>query len=1002
MEQETVFCGVGIGVYGIEAAGIERAGAADQAMHLITAGQQQFGQIRPVLARNACNQRFFGHKWSESFSNRRTIGKQEVVKFKGVVEIAGRSDFCICSRARANVAFGVNQKKTASSWIMSFFGIFMVIAVSRGTAVAAPRERLAGHVPDVVAGLQSSGRLPGGTQLKLAIGLPLRNQQALNNLIHALYDPVSPQYRHYLTPEQFTENFGPTIEDYQAVVNFAKASGFTVTATHSDRMLLEVTAEAADVERAFQVSMGLYPHPTEARSFYAPDVEPSVPSDLRIADISGLNNYSYPHPKNLKRKLRGPVANDTSMDGSGPNGSLIGSDFRAAYAPGVTNTGTGQMVGLFEFDGYYPNDIASYATQAKLTNPPPVKAVLLDGFNGVPGIFNSEVALDIELNMAMAPGLSEILVYEASTNEPANVILSAMTTNTAVKQFTCSWDWAASTSNPRTTMDGYFQKFVADGQSFFDASGDGGAYTGAIPEPDDDTNITIVGGTTLLTSSPGGSWLGETTWNAPDDTNSSGGGITTTYVLPGWQSGVKTNGNGASTSHRNLPDVAMVADNIFVVADDGQAESQGGTSCSAQLWGAFIALVNQQSVADGHSTVGFINSNIYALYKTTAYAADFDDITFGNNTNGDTGFYATPGYDLCTGLGSPSGGSLIIALASPDGFVITPGRGFTANGPSGGPFNVSAQTVSVANLGASSLNWSVGGAPAWLNVSSQGGTISHGGAPASVTIKLNTKANTMAPGVYTANLWFTNLTSGQAQLRQFTLQVGQNLVHDGSFESADFAYWTMTGLDAWYYSFVSETGTYPYYSPPAGFGDLDCAVLGESNGLAYISQPLPTLPGQLYLISLWLENPTNASGNIDQFIVEWDTATSTNMLYNQSNLGVFGWENLQFFAFAPTNTTLLQFGSRNDQDYFALDDISVVPVPLPTVQSIKRAGQTVDMSWNSLLGLAYQVQSTTNLLHAQWVDLGSPITADGSTVTTSETIAAGIEQFYRVVLLVQL
>jgi hypothetical protein len=336
---------------------------------------------------------------------------------------------------------------------------------------------------------------------------------------------------------------------------------------------------------------------------------------------------------------------------------------------------------------------------------------------------------------------------------------------------------------------------------------------------------------------------------------------------------------------------------------------------------------------------------------------------------------------------------LIIALASPDGFVISSGRGFTANGPSGGPFNISTQTLLLANSGASSLNWALGGAPAWLDVSSHGGAISPGGTPASVTLNLNPLANTMAAGVYTANLWFTNLTSGLAQLRQFTLQVEQNLVHDGGFESGDFCYWTLSGLDALYFNFV-DNGGYTFYNAHSG---IYFAALGQSNSLAYLSQPLSTLAGQPYLISFWLQNQSGQTPN--QFVVEWDADLATNILYNQLNLGTFEWENMQFRAVAPTNTTLLQFGSRNDNDYFVLDDISVFPVPLPTIQSIQQAGQTVGISASALPGLVYQVQYTTNLFQPQWTNLGNSVTATGDSVTVSENIGADTQEFYRMVLL---
>src|ERR1700679_65987 len=94
----------------------------------------------------------------------------------------------------------------------SFFAIFMAVAAPNSTALAAQTRQPTRHVADVVANLKPTGRLPGATKLNLAIGLPLRNQLALSNLLQALYDPASPQYHHYLSPEQFTEDFGPTTE----------------------------------------------------------------------------------------------------------------------------------------------------------------------------------------------------------------------------------------------------------------------------------------------------------------------------------------------------------------------------------------------------------------------------------------------------------------------------------------------------------------------------------------------------------------------------------------------------------------------------------------------------------------------------------------------------------------------------------------------------------------------------------------------------------------------
>jgi len=103
--------------------------------------------------------------------------------------------------------------------------------------------------------------------MRLAIGLPFRNPEVLTNFLEQLYDPAGPLYHHYLNPEQFTTGFGPDEKDYQALRRFAESHGLTVTGTHPNRMLLDVTGTVADVENAFHVHISLYPHPAEPRTF---------------------------------------------------------------------------------------------------------------------------------------------------------------------------------------------------------------------------------------------------------------------------------------------------------------------------------------------------------------------------------------------------------------------------------------------------------------------------------------------------------------------------------------------------------------------------------------------------------------------------------------------------------------------------------------------------------------------------------------------------------------
>ncbi len=210
------------------------------------------------------------------------------------------------------------------------------------------------------------------------------------------------------------------------------------------------------------------------------------------------------------------------------------------------------------------------------------------------------------------------------------------------------------------------------GQSFFQAAGDSCAYTNPnnpVPFPSDSPHITVVGGTTLTTGA-GASYTSETVWNwgieYGDDGVGSSGGISLYYPIPSWQTNINMTSRGGSQTMRNLPDVALTADNVWVIYEGGQAGSFGGTSCAAPLWAAFTALVNQQGASYGHSPVGFLNPALYSIANSANYNTDFHDITTGNNTwsGSPNEFYATAGYDLCTGLGSPNGTNMINALAS--------------------------------------------------------------------------------------------------------------------------------------------------------------------------------------------------------------------------------------------------------------------------------------------------------------------------------------------------
>ena len=279
-----------------------------------------------------------------------------------------------------------------------------------------------------------------GRSWTLAIGLPLRNQTALDKFLAAVSDPTSPQYHHYLTPAQFTEQFGPTEQDYETVVRFAQSHGLTVTARHANRMILDVSGIAVNIERTFHVKLGVYQHPTENRAFFAPDTEPAIDLTVPVLSVSGLDKLSICRTRqNLKKMSDTGTSGVAPQTGSGPSGTYLGQDFRAAYVPGVTLTGTGQTVGLLEFDsGFYQNDITAYESLAGLPNVP-VQPVLLDGYNGAAGGGNDEVSLDIEMAVAIAPGISQVLVYEGSVTDD---ILNRMATDDLAKQIGASWTYS--------------------------------------------------------------------------------------------------------------------------------------------------------------------------------------------------------------------------------------------------------------------------------------------------------------------------------------------------------------------------------------------------------------------------------------------------------------------------------------------------------------------------------------------------------------------------------
>jgi alpha-tubulin suppressor-like RCC1 family protein len=564
------------------------------------------------------------------------------------------------------------------------FAVYHQGALVPSSGIAAPScraphgtQQLAGHVPPAISNAPFVGFVPQDTVVQLSLGLPARGISALKTLASSVADPTSPSYRQYLTVDEFATQFGPTTTDYQSVVSWAQAHGLTVTKTYPNRLQVNVSGTAADVERALYVNLVQRARPDGTR-FYAPDREPSLDLPTTVDFVEHLNDYFVMKPQ----------------AGSGSGGNYLGRDFRNAYASCASSTlnGAGQIIGLVGGDGFSLADVTQYASQAGISPVPTVTAVHSDPtyqacqvrpvFCGdgsqctgtcadgtacftacpvnsqcmtsgsicpQPGGF-LEMSLDIQMAMSMAPG-AQIRVYQGAFALPDMTTILPL-----ARQISTSWGMGPITP----MMAKAFLAFAVQGQSFSGASGDAGrivdeAAGNVAPAWSDIDGITMVGGTRLSMNGAGVSYAGEVVWPNSGGWFADGGGTGPSTPIPGYQAGINMTAVGGSNTLRNVPDIALVAESVQVVIGGVTAGGIWGTSVASPLWAGFMALVNQQAANIGRPPVGFANPALYAISKVPAqYAAGFNDILPPGNSGGlSGGFNAFPGYDLATGLGSP-------------------------------------------------------------------------------------------------------------------------------------------------------------------------------------------------------------------------------------------------------------------------------------------------------------------------------------------------------------
>ena len=519
---------------------------------------------------------------------------------------------------------------------------------------------------------------PAGAQqqLNLSVGLQLRNQSDLANLLSNLNNPRSSRYHQYLTPQEFAAQFGPTSDQVQQVKNYLQQQGLTVTSVAPNGLLIDATSTVAQAESAFQVTINNYV--LGANAFFANANPPVIPGSLSsiIASIGGLDNSVKMHPLyHLASPIHNkPKSNFSGHSKSSPQAAQSGfgpSDLSGAYDAASLQTsglqGSGQTVAVFELDGYQSSDVTAYLQNYSLATPS-ISNVLVDGFNGSAGAGAIEVELDIEVVAAMAPQATQIVYEGPNSTQGVNDTYNKIVTDNKAQITTISWgECEAQSGNAELqTLDSIFSQGAAEGIAMYAASGDSGAYDCndtnlAVDSPADDPNITGVGGTNLqLNNSAYGS---ESVWSNPSDTSRSpqgaggGGGISSFFKEASWQTGPGVQ-NQYSNGNREVPDVSADADPatgyaVYCTVSAAGCSSGwievGGTSAAAPLWAGSTALINGYLQQQGKSRMGFANPVLYGLENQKTQFAPFHDVTSGTNLY----YPATTGYDEASGWGSP-------------------------------------------------------------------------------------------------------------------------------------------------------------------------------------------------------------------------------------------------------------------------------------------------------------------------------------------------------------
>jgi kumamolisin len=465
-----------------------------------------------------------------------------------------------------------------------------------------------------------------------------------------------------ITREQLAAEYGADPGDVEKVSEFAAANQLSVAEVNEAARSVVLTGKTGNFAKAFKVKFDSYQH--AGRSFRGRSGAVSIPIELDkiVQSVHGLDNRP-------QAQAHFRVAPDPPSDPAATAVSYTARQVAQAYSFPTGPNGSGETIGIIELGGgFTQSDLNTYFSGLGISPAPTVAAVSVDGAQNQPTGDTSgpdtEVMLDIEVAGAVAPAASIVVYFAPNTDAGFLDAINQAVTDTTNKPSVISISWGGPESSwTAQSLESYnsaLQSAAAVGVTVCVAAGDNGSSDGVndgadhVDFPSSSPYALACGGTTLMIS--GGTISSEVVWNElASNEGATGGGVSTTFALPTWQANINVPAAG-SFRGRGLPDVAGDADPTtgYQVQVDGSSFAVGGTSAVAPLWGGLIALFNQSL----GRVAGYLNPNLYQSYA--AQPGTFRDIASGNN--GD--FNAGPGWDACTGWGSPNGVGLLTALSA--------------------------------------------------------------------------------------------------------------------------------------------------------------------------------------------------------------------------------------------------------------------------------------------------------------------------------------------------